>query len=251
MALRDELLQTLDGWLMPRSFSDYCPNGLQVEGRLQIQRLATGVTASLAVIEKALALQADMLLVHHGYFWKGEDPCIRGMKQRRLQLLLSHQVNLVAYHLPLDAHPELGNNRQLALRLGWPQARPLTDAPDELVWTVALSQPITAEALSQSLSQALGRPPVVIATGPALIRRLAFCTGAAQGYLHRAVSAGCDAYISGEISENTVHSARECGIHYFSAGHHATERYGVQALGEALARAMGIEHQFIDDENPV
>jgi len=247
MANRSDILQKLDEWLEPGRFQDYCPNGLQVEGRDRVQTLVTGVTASQELIEAAIAAGADMLLVHHGYFWKGEDPCIRGMKKRRLQLLLEQGINLVAYHLPLDEHPEYGNNRQLAEVLGIEQAAPLQG----LVWSGDLPEAMTPEQLAHYLSGKLGREPLRVGNGKASIRRVGWCTGAAQGFIEAAADAGLDAYISGEISEPTTHIAREREIHYYAAGHHATERYGVQALGAALAREFGLQHRFIDCDNPV
>lgn len=247
MANRNDLLNTLDQWLEPDRFKDYCPNGLQVEGRDEVTTLVTGVTASRELIEAAIAAGADMLLVHHGYFWKGEDPCLRGMKKHRVQLLLEHGINLVAYHLPLDEHPEYGNNRQLADVLGIQGPSPL----EGLVWAGELPQAMTPEQLAQHLSEKLGREPLRVGNGKADIRRVGWCTGAAQGFIDAAADAGLDAYISGEISEPTTHIARERGIHYYAAGHHATERYGVQALGEALAREFGLQHRFIDCNNPV
>ncbi len=231
------------------AFSDYCPNGLQVEGGPGIERIVTGVTASQGLIDAAIDHDADLLLVHHGYFWKGEDPCITGMKYRRLAALIRHDIALLAYHLPLDAHPELGNNAQLARILGFEIEGPLN--PDSLVWLGRLDAPLDLEDLGHHIGLSLGRPPELISGGEHKIKRLGWCTGAAQSYLEQAASAGVDAFISGEISEQTVHIARELGVHYIAAGHHATERYGVQALGEKLAREFGLSHHFIDIPNPV
>lgn len=244
---RNDLMQTLDGWLEPERFQDYCPNGLQVEGKSRVSHIVSGVTASRALIDEAIHVGADLVLVHHGYFWKGEDQRIQGMKRARIKALMSRDINLVAYHLPLDDHPEYGNNCQLAKILGIRNAAPL----DGLVWSGTLAEPLSPEAFSAHLQLCLDRPPMMVGTGPDKIKRVAWCTGAAQGYITKALEAGMDAFISGEISEPTTHTARECGIHYFAAGHHATERYGVQALGEALAREFGITHQFIDCDNPV
>lgn len=249
---RDQLVGAMNRWLEPERFSDYCPNGLQVEGRALVGKVVSGVTACQALLEAALAAQADLLLVHHGYFWKGEDLRISGMRKRRLQTLLGNDLNLVAYHLPLDAHPELGNNRQLAQVLDVQEARPLASGdPTELVWHGRLPEKMTPTALAAHLQRRLGRAPLHVGEGVAEITTIGWCTGAAQGFLERAQMAGLDAFISGEISEPTVHTARESGIHYFAAGHHATERYGVQALGERLAAEFGVEHQFIDIDNPV
>ena len=247
MASRKDILQKLNEWLEPERFKDYCPNGLQVEGRETVETLVTGVTASQELIEAAIAAGADMLLVHHGYFWKGEDPCIRGMKKRRLELLLDNDINLVAYHLPLDEHPVYGNNRQLAEVLGIEGAAPL----EGLVWSGDLPQAMTPEQLAQHLAEKLGREPLRVGAGKSRIRRIGWCTGAAQGFIDTAADADLDAYISGEVSEPTTHIARERGIHYYAAGHHATERYGVRALGNALAKEFGLQHRFIDCHNPV
>lgn len=248
----DELVRYCDRLLDTGNFRDYCPNGLQVEGRDTVARIVTGVTASQALIEAAVAQQADLLLVHHGYFWKGEDACVTGMKRRRLKTLLDQDMSLLAYHLPLDAHPELGNNACLARRFelairGW-----FGDGNGPQLACEAVSAPsLSAVELGGRIAQALGREPQHIDAGPAEIRRIGWCSGAAQGYLEAAARRGLDAFISGEISEPTVHIAREYGIHYFAAGHHASERYGVQALGEHLAEHFGIEHFFVDIDNPV
>lgn len=246
------LIEYTDTLLSPDRYSDYCPNGLQVEGRAEIRSIASGVTASLALIEAAIEAGADALVVHHGYFWKGEDACITGMKRRRLERLLGSGTSLLAYHLPLDAHPELGNNAQLAQLLGFSaQGNFGSDGGLQLGQYGELARPLSGAALAEHLQASLGRTPQHIAGAGDLIRRVGWCTGAAQSYIEAAVEQGLDAFISGEISEQTVHVVRECGIHYFAAGHHATERYGVRALGERLAGHFGIMHRFIDIDNPV
>jgi dinuclear metal center YbgI/SA1388 family protein len=251
-APRDALVHAMNRWLEPDRFSDYCPNGLQVEGRADVAKIVSGVTACQALLDAALSARADLILVHHGYFWKGEDLRIRGMRKKRLQTLLANDLNLVAYHLPLDAHPDLGNNRQLARVIGLEQPQPLnSDDPRELVWQGRLPRPMTPDSLAEHIAGRLGRTPLYAGSGVAEIQTIGWCTGAAQGFVERACAAGLDAFLSGEISEPTVHSARENGIHYFAAGHHATERYGVQALGERLAAEFSIEHEFIDVDNPV
>ncbi len=233
-------------------FQDYCPNGLQVEGRPEVGLLVSGVTASQALIEAAVAAGADVVLVHHGYFWKGEDPCITGMKRRRLQRLLETQTSLVAYHLPLDAHPLLGNNAQLGRRLGIETRGTFGGADGTgLAHYAYLEADISAAALTERLRRSLDRAPLHIPGAGEAIRSVGWCTGAAQSFIEAAARRGLDAFISGEISEQTVHVARECGIHYFAAGHHATERFGVQALGDHLAGRFPLEHRFIDIENPV
>jgi dinuclear metal center YbgI/SA1388 family protein len=248
----NELVRYSDQYLDAASFRDYCPNGLQVEGRGEVRRLVSGVTASLALIEAAIEADADALLVHHGYFWKGEDARVTGMKQRRLSMLLRHDISLLAYHLPLDAHETVGNNAQLARHLGLTvQGRSGEPGGPQLLFLGAPETPLTAVAFGAHIENRLGRRPQHIPGSATRIERLAWCTGAAQGYIEQAVAQGVDAFMSGEISEPTVHVARECGIHYFAAGHHATERYGVQALGAHLAERFGLEHRFIEIENPV
>ena len=248
-----ELLAYLDQCLQPAKFQDYCPNGLQVEGRAQVARIATGVTANQALIDQAIDWGADVLLVHHGYFWKGEAPEVVGMKRRRLAALLANDINLLAYHLPLDAHPKLGNNACFGRLLGVTSTEPLESGPGEgLVCIGSLPQSQSVDELAARLASETGREPLYIGAGSdATVQRIAWCTGAAQGYIDAAVAAGADLYVTGEVSEQTVHTAREEGIHFLAAGHHATERYGVQALGAHLADNFGLEHRFIDIDNPV
>ncbi|MES2908525.1 MAG: Nif3-like dinuclear metal center hexameric protein [Pseudomonadota bacterium] len=244
-------LQALDDLLQPAKFNDYCPNGLQVEGRADVRTLVTGVTASEALIDAAIALNADAILVHHGYFWKGERAEITGMKRRRIGKLISHDLSLLAYHLPLDAHPVLGNNAQLAQRLGFVRDGALFPNDPRAVGDIGtLAQAMSADALSQHIAQVLGRKPLHIAGSDKRIQRVAWCTGGAQGFIEQAIVMGVDAYFSGEISEPTVHAARESGVHYWAMGHHASERYGVQALGEWCARELGLTHHFVDIDNP-
>jgi dinuclear metal center YbgI/SA1388 family protein len=247
----NSLITHLDELLDANQFSDYCPNGLQVEGTDTVVNLVTGVTASQALIERAIALKADALLVHHGFFWKGESPCISGIKQRRIKALLAHNINLIGYHLPLDAHPQLGNNAQLAELLGITVKSGLDPSDVRPVGNIGiLNPPLAAEEFCQRVEQVLGRKPLLVAAGDQLIETIGWCTGAAQGYIDKAAAQGVDAYLSGEISEPTVHSARELGVHYIAAGHHATERYGVQAVGEYLAERFGLSHHFVDIDNP-
>ena len=246
MAKREAIVTYCDERLQVSAFDDYCPNGLQVEGRANVQRIVSGVTACQSLLDAAVDAAADLVLVHHGYFWRGEPAPLVGVKARRVATLFAASVSLLAYHLPLDAHPELGNNRQLGLRLGFERGEPL----DGLLWGSELDEPIPADALVTRIDSALGRSP--LAVGPTHpVRRVAWCTGAAQGMIEQAAATGCDAFISGEISEQTVHQARELGILYLAAGHHATERYGVQALGSELANRFAISHRFIDIPNPV
>ncbi|HEY5603031.1 MAG TPA: Nif3-like dinuclear metal center hexameric protein [Gammaproteobacteria bacterium] len=252
MVLLQDLVDYTNTLLDIQRFRDYCPNGLQVQGKNEVQTIISGVTASQAFLDAAIAMGADALLVHHGYFWNGEDPCIVGMKRRRLARLLSAEVSLLAYHLPLDAHADYGNNAQLAKRLQFRIAGTFGRAPgDELGLHGSLATPLSPHAFTQHLKANLGRAPLHIPGAAHEVRTVAWCTGAAQNYIEQAVKLGVDAYVSGEISEPTVHIARESGIHYFAAGHHATERYGVQALGAHLAQHFDIEHRFIDIDNPV
>jgi len=251
-ATRDELASYLAQMLNITQYRDYCPNGLQVEGRSDIQLIVSGVTASLALLEAAIDLKADAVLVHHGYFWRGEDARVIGIKHKRLKTLLRHDLNLFAYHLPLDAHATLGNNAQLAQQLSLEGRGRFGD--DQLGWlgvVAADSGIVTVGDLAQHIEERLGRKPMLIGDVATPVGSIAWCTGAAQGMLGDAIAAGAGVYISGEISEPTVHLARETGVTYIAAGHHATERYGVQALGAHVAEHFGIAHQFIDIDNPV
>jgi len=245
------LVEEASRYLAVSGMPDYCPNGLQVEGRAEVRRIVSGVTASQALLDAAVEARADLVLVHHGYFWKSENPCVVGSMQRRLKTLLTHEMSLLAYHLPLDVHPEVGNNVQLARRLGVQVEGPLEPGNPRSVGLVgSLPEPMEPLDFARRVALVLQREPLLIeAARP--IRRLAWCTGAAQGYIEQAIAAGVDAYLTGEVSESTVHSARENGISFLAAGHHATERYGVQALGDYLASRFSIEHRFIDCPNPV
>ena len=246
---REELQGALDQLLEPVRFRDYCPNGLQVEGRAQISSLLTGVTASLALIEAAVAADADAILVHHGLFWKGDDMRVVGPKKRRLELLLKHGINLFAYHLPLDAHGELGNNAQLAKQLGF--ALTGRFAEQEIGFLGELPAPMPAQAVATLVGERLGRAPLLVGDGSRIVHKVAWCTGGAQGYFEQAIAAGCDLYLSGEISEQTTHLARESGVPYIAAGHHATERYGVQAVAAHLREKFGVDCRYVDIDNPV
>lgn len=247
--LLNELRDYIGSLLAVSRFRDYCPNGVQVEGRAQVQRIATGVTASQAVLQAATAWGADAVLVHHGYFWRSEDAGITGIKKRRIAHLLQHDVSLLAYHLPLDAHPELGNNAQLAKRLGWTEQGRFGE--QDIASYGVLPQAQMLAQLAAHLSERLQRTPQVIGDANRNINRIAWCSGGGQGYFEQAIALGVDAFISGEISEQNVHVAQETGVAFIAAGHHATERYGVQALGEHLAAQFGLEHRFFDQDNPV
>lgn len=248
---RDELAEYLAQRLDITRFRDYCPNGLQVQGRSKIGKIVTGVTASVALIEEAIRRQADAVLVHHGYFWRGEDARVVATKHQRLKLLLTHDINLFAYHLPLDMHPELGNNAQLARVIGLRANARFGE--NDLGWLGKIEDPQikTVADLAALVQARLGRKPLVIGDGALPAKCIAWCTGAAQNMLGDAIAAGAQVYLSGEISEPTVHLAREAGVAYLSCGHHATERYGVQALGEDLAGRFGLAHEFVDIDNPV
>jgi len=230
------------------SFKDYAPNGLQVEGKAKLKKIVTGVSATQALIEAAIDADADAIVVHHGWFWEKEDPRIVGMKYKRLKLLMQHDISLLGYHLPLDAHPELGNNAQLANRLDIQ----IEDVIDEQgVGNYGrLKEYVSLEDFGNRIEKSLDRKPLLISGGDHAIRRVGWCTGGAQNWISKAADAGVDAFISGEISEHTVHVARESGLHYIAAGHHATERYGVKALGEAVAAELGLVCEFIDIDNP-
>ncbi|MCC2615515.1 Nif3-like dinuclear metal center hexameric protein [Aestuariibacter halophilus] len=242
----------LNDFLQSDKVRDYCPNGLQVEGRQSVQRMVTGVTATEALIDAAIEHQADTVLVHHGYFWKGENAQIRGMKQRRLKKLLSHDINLLAYHLPLDVHPDVGNNAELAKRLGIAVQGGLeVGNPFSVAMYGEFTTPYANLAsLGQHIETVLERSPMLIEGHDRPIKRVGWCTGGGQNYIELAANAGLDVFISGEISEQTVHTAREMGIHFVAAGHHATERYGAKALGEHLAEYFGLDVTFVDIDNP-
>lgn len=245
----DELLACCDNLLDCSSWRDYAPNGLQVEGRREISRLVTGVTACQELIDAAIAERADAILVHHGYFWKNEPEVVVGMKRRRLATLLANDLNLIAYHLPLDGHPELGNNAVLAAELGVEVVERF--GHQDLGLAGVLGEAMTVPAFAARIAETLGRTPMVVGPENRTIHRVGLCTGGAQDMIQDAVALGLDAFISGEISERTTHIAREEGITYFAAGHHATERGGVRALGAYLARRYEIEVTFVDIDNPV
>ncbi|MGH8618096.1 MAG: Nif3-like dinuclear metal center hexameric protein [Burkholderiales bacterium] len=244
-----ELETYLAAYLDVARFRDYCPNGLQVEGRATVARIVTGVTASLALIERAVALKADAVLVHHGWFWRGEDPRLVGMRRARAAALLAHGVNLFGYHLPLDAHAEVGNNAQLALRLA---LRPEGRFGEQDIGVVgAPAQPVRLAAFAAQVGERLARTPLTIGDPDRVVKRVAWCTGAAQGMIEQAAATGADVFLTGEASEQTVHFAREAGIGFIAAGHHATERYGIAALGTHLAARFGLAHENVDIDNPV
>ena len=247
---RDQLQRYLNDLLDVSRLRDYCPNGLQVEGRQQVARIVLGVTASLALIEAAIARHADAILVHHGWFWRGEDPTVTGTRKLRLARLLAHDINLFAYHLPLDVHPELGNNVALARRMGWQVSGRFGDQDIGFFGEPDGMSGLPAHAVCEQLGERLGRAPLLVGDGHRCVRRVAWCTGGAQGLLEQAIAAGADLFVSGEISEQTVHLARESGVPYIAAGHHATERFGVQAVAAHLAQQFGLACEFVDIDNP-
>jgi dinuclear metal center YbgI/SA1388 family protein len=247
-----KLANKLDQFLEIHQFKDYCPNGLQIEGKAEVKKIITGVTACQELIDFACAENADAIVVHHGFFWKGESQQIVGMKYKRIKALLENGINLYAYHLPLDVHPELGNNAQLARLLDITDRRSLEPWDKRSVGRVGkFEEAISPEQLSARIESVLARKPLHIDGGKQQIKSVAWCTGGGQDYITIAAEQGIDAFISGEISERTVHIAREMGIHYYAAGHHATERYGVQALGEWLQDELALDVQFVDINNPV
>lgn len=245
---RRTILDWCDETLQTDLFKDYAPNGLQIEGRSEIRKIVTAVTASRAACDYAVKQQADMLLVHHGMFWKSEPATITGWKKDRIATLLKHEINMAGYHLPLDAHPELGNNARLAKLMDWTTERRFGE--QNLLNAGRLNTPKTLGELSAKLHQKLSRKPVAIGDETRIIENIVWCTGGAQGFFQTAIDEGADAYITGEISEAQFHLANETGTAFISAGHHATERYGIQALGEAIAATFGIETVFFDEQNP-
>ncbi len=247
-----QLCNFCDNYLKVAEFDDFCPNGLQVECTDEVNHIVAGVTASLDLIEAAADVKADTILVHHGYFWKGEAQPLTGFKGRRIRALIKNNINLLAYHLPLDAHPQVGNNTQLARVMGW-------DIQDsfgsvglhDIVLSGVLKSAVSLDELSASIGRRLDTQPLTIAASNRPVKSIAWCTGAAQSYIDQAADRGIDAFISGEVSEHTFHYAKEVGIHYIAAGHHATERYGVQAFAALIAERFGVQQRFIDIPNPV
>jgi len=248
---RQDLLQAFDALLQPARFKDYGPNGLQVEGRAQIDKIVSGVTASRALIEAAIAAQADAIFVHHGLFWRGHDGRVIGWMKQRLALLLAHDINLFAYHLPLDAHPELGNNAQLGARLGFQATARFGDQDLGFMGGRADGGSFaSADALAEHVKKVVNRPVVMEGRPHDAIKNIAWCSGGAQGYFEAAIAAGADAFITGEISEPQAHYAREMGVAFIACGHHASERYGAPAVAAQVAAQLGLAHQFIDIDNP-
>lgn len=246
--LRDALIEHLNQLLHPELFKDYAPNGLQVQGKDEISRIVCAVSATQYVIDRACELQADALLVHHGWFWRGENAAVIGTKYKRLKALMSADINLIAYHLPLDAHETLGNNARFGTLLGAEAVTQLADEP--FVWTGIIA-PESLDALADRVGELLGRQPLVLGQRDKPVQKLAWCSGAAQDFFETAVAAGVDVYLSGEAAERTTHFARESGVSYLVCGHHATERLGICTLGEYIERELGLECIFVDDDNPI
>ena len=251
MIHRTQLLQTFDALLQPERFRDYGPNGLQVEGREEVRKIVSGVTARKALIEAAITVGADTIFVHHGLFWKGQDGRVTGWMKQRLALLLAHDINLLAYHLPLDAHPELGNNAQLGLRLGLVAQGRFGEQDlgfiGERIDGVAFA---SAEVLAVHVKNTLNRPVTLVSQSQTAIKKIAWCTGGAQSYFEAAIAAGADAFITGEISEPQAHYARELGVAYLACGHHASERFGAPTVAAHVAAQLGLVHEFIEIDNP-
>lgn len=247
---REELRAYLDGLLEAARFRDYCPNGLQVEGRGEVRRIVCGVTASQALLDEAVRRQVDAILVHHGWFWKNDDSCITGIRRKRMATLIGGDLSLFAYHLPLDAHPDLGNNAELARRAGWRVEGRFGEQDIGFIGGPVVT-PATAASIAGTLEALLGRAMLVVGAVDRPVARLAWCSGGAQGMFEQAIQAGADCFVSGEISEQTVHLARESGVPYIAAGHHATERFGVMALGAHLQEKFGLDCQFVDIDSPV
>jgi dinuclear metal center YbgI/SA1388 family protein len=247
MTDRQELYTVLDTLLQPERFKDYCPNGLQVEGGAKVRKMVSGVTASQALIDAAIERGADTIFVHHGLFWRGYDGRVTGWMRQRLGRLLEHNINLFAYHLPLDALPNLGNNAQLGLKLGLQSGRQFGE---QELGCIGEAEFVSAQTLAHHVESVLGRSVVLVPGRDGPLRRIAWCTGGAQSYFEAAIAAGADAFITGEISEPQAHLAREMGVSYLAGGHHATERYGAPAVAAHVASQLGLEHQFIDIDNP-
>jgi dinuclear metal center YbgI/SA1388 family protein len=250
MTTRETLLETLDALLEPSRFKDYCPNGLQVEGRSEVRKIVSGVTASLAFLQAAIDADADTVLVHHGLFWRGQDGRVTGWMRKRLAVVLAHDINVIAYHLPMDAHPELGNNAQLAKQLDLlvtsrfgEQQLGFIGEPKNGAFTDDIS-------LAQDIETRLGRKVTLVQGHGGPIARIAWCTGGAQGYFEDAIAQGADVFVTGEISEPQAHYARECGVSYIACGHHASERFGAPAVAAHVANALGLSHAFIGIDNP-
>ncbi|WP_343595077.1 Nif3-like dinuclear metal center hexameric protein [Acinetobacter sp.] len=252
MTSLSNILQWCDQTLKTAEFKDYAPNGLQIEGKGTVSKIMCAVTASLDAIEACIDQKADLLLVHHGYFWKGEPAPITGMRGQRIKKLIQHDISLVAYHLPLDSHPQLGNNASIAELLELTDIEPLDPSEKHPIGNIGyLKQPLSPEAFKQLLSEKFNREITHLPATTQQIQKIGFCTGAAQDFITQAANQNCDAYISGEVSERTFYEAKELGVHYFACGHHATEQFGVQRLGQALSQQFNLEYAYYELANPI
>ena len=252
MAHLNDILAWCNDNLKTNEFKDYAPNGLQIEGKANVRKIMSAVTASQDAIDAAIQAGADVLLVHHGYFWKGEAYPITGMRGKRIKSLIQHDISLIAYHLPLDSHPTLGNNAAIADLLELKNIEALDPSERHPIGNIGyLQNPMSPEAFKALLSERLKFNAIHLAADKTTIQKVGFCTGGAQDYIHKAAEQACDAYISGEVSERTFYEAKELNLHYYACGHHATERYGVQRLGQALAQAFDVEYCYFELNNPI
>ena len=252
MAKLQDIIQWCDQTLKSPEFKDYAPNGLQIEGKTEVRKILAAVTASQDAIDAAIRENADLLLVHHGYFWKGEAYPITGMRGKRIKSLIQHDISLLAYHLPLDSHPSLGNNAAIADLLKLERIEALDPSERHPIGNIGyLNQPMPVEDFKKFVSETLKFDVTHLPADKNMIEKVGFCTGGAQDYIVKAAEQGCDAYISGEVSERTFYEAKELGVHYFACGHHATERYGVQRLGQAISEQFDIEYVYFELNNPI
>ena len=252
MAQLKEIIQWCDQTLNTHEFKDYAPNGLQIEGKSEVQKILCAVTASQEAIDAAIAQNADLLLVHHGYFWKGEPYPITGMRGKRIKSLIQHDISLVGYHLPLDSHPSLGNNAAIAEYLALENLQALDPSERHPIGNIGfLKQAMSATEFRDYLTARLGFKTIHLSAEKSQIQKVGFCTGAAQDFIGKAAEQGCDAFISGEVSERTYYEAKELGVHYYACGHHATERYGVQRLAKAISEQFNIEYSYFELNNPI
>lgn len=252
MAKLQDIIQWCDQTLKSPEFKDYAPNGLQIEGKTEVRKILAAVTASQDAIDAAIRENADLLLVHHGYFWKGEAYPITGMRGKRIKSLIQHDISLLAYHLPLDSHPSLGNNVAIADLLRLERIEALDPSERHPIGNIGhLNQPMPVEEFKKFVSEKLKFDAIHLPADKNMIEKVGFCTGGAQDFIVKAAEQGCDAYISGEVSERTFYEAKELGVHYFACGHHATERYGVQRLGQAISEQFDIEYVYFELNNPI
>ena len=252
MAKLQDIIQWCDQTLKSTEFKDYAPNGLQIEGKTEVRKILAAVTASQDAIDAAIRENADLLLVHHGYFWKGEAYPITGMRGKRIKSLIQHDISLLAYHLPLDSHPSLGNNAAIADLLKLERIEALDPSERHPIGNIGyLNQPMPVEEFKKFVSEKLKFDAIHLPADKTMIEKVGFCTGGAQDFIVKAAEQGCDAYISGEVSERTFYEAKELGVHYFACGHHATERYGVQRLGQAISEQFDIEYVYFELNNPI